>query len=151
MTYADSLKYLESLNVFGIKPGLERINLLAEKLGNPQNFFESVHVTGTNGKGSTCAMLAEILKQSGFKVGLFTSPHLESYCERFKVNGENISESEFAEIVELVKFFEVPATQFEVLTAVAFAYFAKENVDIAVIEVGLDCWTRQTLSRRKFL
>ena len=137
MTYADSLKYLESLNVFGIKPGLERINLLAEKLSNPQNFFESVHVTGTNGKGSTCAMLAEIFKQSGLKVGLFTSPHLESYCERFKVNGENISESEFAEIVELVKFFEVPATQFEVLTAVAFAYFAKENVDIAVIEVGL--------------
>jgi len=137
MTYKESLNYLESLNVFGIKPGLERITLLAEKLGNPQNFFASVHVTGTNGKGSTCAMLAEILQQSGLKVGLFTSPHLESYCERFKVNGENISETEFAEIVELVKFFEVPATQFEVLTAFAFAYFAKEKVDIAVIEVGL--------------
>ena len=137
MTYAESLKYLESLNVFGIKPGLERITLLAEKLSNPQNFFPTIHVAGTNGKGSTCAMLAEILKQAGFKVGLFTSPHLESYCERFKVNGKNISETEFAEIIELVKFFEVPATQFEVLTAAAFAYFAKENVDIAVIEVGL--------------
>lgn len=137
MTYNDALKYLDDLNVFGIKPGLERINLLAEKLGNPQNFFETVHVTGTNGKGSTCAMLAEILQTAGFKVGLFTSPHLESYCERFKINGKNISETEFAEIIQLIKFFEVPATQFEVLTAVAFAYFAKENVDIAVIEVGL--------------
>ena len=63
MTYEESFKYLESLNVFGIKPGLERITLLAEKLGNPQNFFETVHITGTNGKGSTCAMLAEIFKQ----------------------------------------------------------------------------------------
>ena len=137
MTYEESFKYLESLNVFGIKPGLERITLLAEKLGNPQNFFETVHITGTNGKGSTCAMLAEIFKQAGLKVGLFTSPHLESYCERFKINGKNISETEFAEIIELIKFFEVPATQFEVLTAVAFAWFAKENVDIAVVEVGL--------------
>ena len=137
MTYDDALKYLDGLNIFGIKPGLERISLLAEKLSNPQNFFESIHVAGTNGKGSTCAMLAEILQSAGYKVGLFTSPHLESYCERYKVNGKNISEAEFAKIVELVKFFEVQATQFEVLTAVAFAWFAKENVDVAVIEVGL--------------
>ena len=137
MTYKESLNYLEDLNVFGIKPGLERITLLAEKLGNPQNFFETIHVAGTNGKGSTCSMLAEILKQAGFKVGLFTSPHLESYCERFKINGENISESEFAKIIDLIKFFKVQATQFEVLTAAAFAWFAKENVDIAVVEVGL--------------
>ena len=137
MNYNDALNYLEGLNIFGIKPGLERITLLAEKLSNPQNFFESIHVTGTNGKGSVCAMLAEILQADGKKVGLFTSPHLESYCERFKINGKNISENEFAEIIELIKFFEVQATQFEVLTAAAFAYFAKENVDIAVIEVGM--------------
>ena len=137
MTYDDALKYLDSLNVFGIKPGLERITLLTDRLGKPQNFFKTVHVTGTNGKGSTCAMLAEILQAAGYKVGLFTSPHLVTYCERFKVNGKNISETEFAEIVELIKFLAVQATQFEVLTAMAFAWFAKENVDIAVIEVGL--------------
>jgi len=137
LTYDDALKYLDSLNVFGIKPGLERITLLTDRLGKPQNFFKTVHVTGTNGKGSTCAMLAEILQAAGYKVGLFTSPHLVTYCERFKVNGKNISETEFAEIVELIKFLAVQATQFEVLTAMAFAWFAKENVDIAVIEVGL--------------
>lgn len=137
MNYLESLKYLDELNIFGIKPGLERISLLTKALGNPQNFFETVHVAGTNGKGSVCAMLAEILQADGKKVGLFTSPHLESYCERFKINGENISETEFAEIISLLKFFDIQATQFEILTAAAFAYFAKENVDIAVIEVGL--------------
>ena len=137
MNYLESLKFLDELNIFGIKPGLERINLLKKALGNPHNFFESIHVAGTNGKGSVCAMLAEILQADGKKVGLFTSPHLESYCERFKINGENISETEFAEIISLLKFFNIQATQFEILTAAAFAYFAKENVDVAVIEVGL--------------
>lgn len=135
--YEDALKYLDDRIIFGIKEGLERINLLAERFGNPQDFFESIHVTGTNGKGSVCAMLSEILQADGKKVGLFTSPHLESYCERMKINGENISESEFAEIIALIKFLDVPATHFEVLTAAAFAYFASKNVDIAVIEVGL--------------
>ena len=135
--FDDALKYLESLNIFGIKPGLERINLLVKNLGNPQNYFDSIHVAGTNGKGSVCAMLAEILQNAGYKVGLFTSPHLESYCERIRVNGENISETEFAEIINLLNKFEIPATEFEILTAAAFAYFAKSEVDIAVIEVGL--------------
>lgn len=135
--YEDALKYLDDRIIFGIKEGLERINLLAERFGNPQDFFESIHVTGTNGKGSVCAMLSEILQADGKKVGLFTSPHLESYCERMKINGENISESEFAEIIALIKHFDIPATHFEVLTAAAFAYFASKNVDIAVIEVGL--------------
>ncbi|MBR6012464.1 MAG: bifunctional folylpolyglutamate synthase/dihydrofolate synthase [Selenomonadaceae bacterium] len=135
--YDDALKYLEERCIFGIKAGLERINLLSKELGNPQNYFESIHVAGTNGKGSVCAMLSEILQTAGFKVGLFTSPHLESYCERIKVNGENISESEFAEILSLIQNFEIPATHFEVLTAAAFAYFAKSEVDFAVIETGL--------------
>ena len=135
--FDDALKYLESLNIFGIKPGLERINLLVKNLGNPQNYFDSIHVAGTNGKGSVCAMLAEILQNAGYKVGLFTSPHLESYCERIRVNGENISETEFAEIINLLNKFEIPATEFEILTAAAFAFFAKSEVDIAVIEVGL--------------
>lgn len=135
--YNDALKYLESLNVFGIKPGLERINLLMEKLNFPQKNYSTIHVTGTNGKGSVCAMLAEILKLDGYKVGLFTSPHLESYCERIRINGENISEKDFAATIETVKNCGVTATQFEVLTAAAFEYFSQQKVDIAVIEVGL--------------
>lgn len=135
--FEDALKYLDERSIFGIKAGLERINLLAKRLLNPQDYFESVHVTGTNGKGSVCAMLAEILQADGKKVGMFTSPHLESYCERMKINGENISEKEFAEIILLIKSFEIPATHFEVLTAAAFAYFASKNVDVAIIEVGL--------------
>lgn len=135
--YDDALNYLEERCIFGIKIGLERINLLAEKLSNPQNFFETIHVAGTNGKGSVCSMLSEIFQADGKKVGMFTSPHLESYCERIKINGENISESEFAEIILLIKSFNIPATHFEVLTAAAFAYFASKNVDIAIIEVGL--------------
>lgn len=137
MNYNDALNYLDSLNIFGIKPGLARINLLIEKLNFPQNNYKTIHVTGTNGKGSVCAMLAEILKCNGYKVGLFTSPHLESYCERMKINGENISENDFAEMIETVKNCGVQATQFEVLTAAAFEYFSRQKVDIAVIEVGL--------------
>lgn len=137
MNYNDALNYLDSLNIFGIKPGLERINLLMEKLNFPQKNYKTIHVTGTNGKGSVCAMLAEILKLDGRKVGLFTSPHLESYCERMKINGENISENNFAEMIETVKNCNVQATQFEVLTAAAFEYFSRQKVEIAVIEVGL--------------
>ena len=137
MNYNDALKYLERLSIFGIKHGLERINLLMEKLNFPQKNYATIHVTGTNGKGSVCAMLAEILKLDGRKVGLFTSPHLESYCERIKINGENISEKDFAEMIEVVKNCGVEATHFETLTAAAFEYFSRQKVDIAVIEVGL--------------
>ena len=136
-SYNDALKYLEYLSVFGIKNGLERINLLMEKLNFSQKKYKTIHVTGTNGKGSVCAMLAEILKLSGQKVGLFTSPHLESYCERIRINGENISEKDFAAMIDKVKNCEVDATHFEVLTAAAFEYFSLQKVDIAVIEVGL--------------
>ena len=89
-TYNDALKYLDWLCIFGIKEGLERIKDLTAALGEPQNFYKTIHIAGTNGKGSVCAMLAEMLKAQGLRVGLFTSPHLESYCERIKINGENI-------------------------------------------------------------
>lgn len=137
MNYAESLKYLEHLSIFGIKHGLERITLLMEKLNFPQKNYRTIHVTGTNGKGSVCAMLAEILKLDGQKVGLFTSPHLESYCERIKINGENISEKDFAAMIEVVKNCGVEATHFEVLTAAAYEYFSRQKVDAAIIEVGL--------------
>ncbi len=136
-TYKDALEYLDWLCIFGVKEGLERITELANALGQPQNFYRTVHVTGTNGKGSVCAMLAEMFKASGLKVGLFTSPHLESYCERIKINGENISEEDFAEMIFRVKNCNVNATHFEVLTAAAFEYFKVRAVDVAVIEVGL--------------
>lgn len=136
-TYDDALKYLDWLCIYGVKEGLERIKALCAALGQPQNFYRTVHVTGTNGKGSVCAMLAEMLKAQGLRVGLFTSPHLESYCERIRINGENISEADFAEMIFRVKDCNVEATHFEVLTAAAFEYFKIRAVDIAVIEVGL--------------
>ncbi len=135
--FDDALKYLDYLCTFGVKAGLERITAMTDALGKPQNFYRTIHVTGTNGKGSVCAMLAEILRATGLKVGLFTSPHLESYCERIKVDGENISESDFAEEIFRVKSCNVDGTHFEVLTAAAFDYFKRCKVDIAVIEVGL--------------
>ncbi len=136
-TYDDALKYLDWLCTFGIKEGLERITALATALDNPQNFYKTIHVTGTNGKGSVCAMLAEMLKAQGLRVGLFTSPHLESYCERIKINGENISETDFAEMIFRVKNCNVSCTHFEALTAAAFLYFKIRAVDVAVVEVGL--------------
>ena len=136
-TYNDALKYLDWLCIFGVKEGLERIKALTAALGEPQTFYRTIHVAGTNGKGSVCAMLAEMLKAQGLKVGLFTSPHLESYCERIKINGENISEEDFAEMIFRVKACNVVATHFEVLTAAAFLYFKIREVDVAVIEVGL--------------
>lgn len=136
-SFDDALKYLEHLSQFGIKEGLDRTLKLAAALNNPQNRYRTVHVTGTNGKGSTCAMLAEILSTAGYRVGLFTSPHLESYCERIKVDGEDISENDFAEMIFRVKSCDVPATHFETLTVAAFEYFRVRSVDVAVVEVGL--------------
>ncbi len=144
-TYTDALKYLDWLSVFGIKEGLERIKKLCVALKLMPNdncalripHCALIHVAGTNGKGSVCAMLAEMLKASGLKVGLFTSPHLESYCERIRINGENISESDFAEMIFRVKACGVECTHFEALTAAAFLYFREQAVDVAVIEVGL--------------
>ena len=136
-TYKDALSYLDWLCVFGVKEGLKRIKALAEALGNPQNAYRTIHVAGTNGKGSVCAMIAEMLKAQGLKVGLFTSPHLESYCERIRVDGVNIPEDDFAEMIFRVKACNVEATHFEVLTAAAFLYFKVRAVDVAVIEVGL--------------
>ncbi|MBR1728548.1 MAG: bifunctional folylpolyglutamate synthase/dihydrofolate synthase [Selenomonadaceae bacterium] len=143
--YERSINYLESLLKFGIKPGLDRIKYLLRLIDQPQEKFKIIHVTGTNGKGSVCATLAEILKTAKFKVGLFTSPHLISYRERFKINGVEISENDFTNLVDDMKIlvdqmiadgYESP-TEFEVLTAMAFKYFADQKVDYAVIEVGL--------------
>ena len=145
MDYKESLSYLESLNVFGSKLGLSRIERLTELLGHPERRYRTVHVTGTNGKGSVSAMTAAILTESGFRTGLYTSPHLISYTERFVIDGEQASEADFAAAISaakeaaeamLAEGAEQP-TEFEVLTAAAFYYFAEKHVDYAVIEVGL--------------
>jgi dihydrofolate synthase/folylpolyglutamate synthase len=141
MTYRQAIQYLQSLEKFGINLGLARITALLGKLGDPHFRFKSIHITGTNGKGSTAAMIASILNEAGFKVGLYTSPHLIDYRERIKINGGNISETDFESGLELVRkisdqLADKP-TVFEVLTAVAFWYFAKQKVDFAVVEVGM--------------
>lgn len=127
--------------------GLERIAVLCAKLGNPQHRFRSIHIAGTNGKGSTAAMIASVLEAHGWKVGLFTSPHLVDYRERFRINGRKIAPDDLARITTAVKAqmhiieTEYPETgaftQFEAATAAGFVYFAEEQVDFAVIEVGL--------------
>ena len=131
------MDYLASLEKYGMNLGLERIKVLLAKLGNPQEKFKAIHVAGTNGKGSTAAMISAILKEAGYKVGLYTSPHLFNYTERIKINEQNISKQQFNAGVKRIKVLGGKPTVFEVLTAVAFWCFAKEKVDYAVIEVGL--------------
>ncbi|SHK45125.1 dihydrofolate synthase / folylpolyglutamate synthase [Selenomonas ruminantium] len=145
MNYEESLDYLESLNIFGIRLGLERIQKLLARLELPQERYRTIHVTGTNGKGSVSAMLAGILRHSGIRTGFYSSPHLVSYTERIRVDGQPISEQEFADCLSTIKVYvdqmvaegEECPTQFEVLTALAFVYFAIKHVEYAVIEVGL--------------
>lgn len=145
MTYQQALDYLASLNKFGMRLGLSRILRLAELLGNPQDAYKTIHITGTNGKGSVSALTAAALSASGLRTGLFTSPHLFKYNERMRVDGADISDEDFVRVLArtrdaaekmIAEGGESP-TQFEVLTAAAFLYFAEQKVDYAVIEVGL--------------
>jgi len=139
--------YLRHLERFGIKLGLENISAVLDSFGHPERFFPSVHVAGTNGKGSVCAMLAEILSRHGFKAGLYTSPHLVRVEERIRVGGEKISPSDFCRLTQTVKSridrllrqgkLAVHPTFFEVLTLIAFLYFREKRIDIAVLEVGM--------------
>ncbi|MCC1484758.1 bifunctional folylpolyglutamate synthase/dihydrofolate synthase [Winogradskyella immobilis] len=121
------------------KTDLSNTILLAKHLKNPEHKFKSIHVAGTNGKGSTCHILASILQEAGYKVGLYTSPHLKDYRERIKINGKTISKQFVRGFVKKHKiFFEVNALSFfEMTVGLAFDYFAKKEVDIAIIEVGL--------------
>ncbi len=146
MNYVESLEYLDSLGKFGIQLGMERIEGLLRELGNPEQKIKTVHVTGTNGKGSVSSMITNIILAAGLKVGKFTSPHLVKYNERIELNGKDISDEDFAMTITAVKVAadsivqkgvcEQP-TQFEILTAAAFLYFHLQKVDYAVIEVGL--------------
>ena len=118
---------------------LGNINAICSLLNHPQNNFKSIHVAGTNGKGSTSHLIASVLQEHGYKVGLYTSPHLRDFRERIKVNGEMISQKEFVDFVNahMDDFTEIGLSFFEMSTALAFAYFSDQKVDVAVIEVGL--------------
>jgi dihydrofolate synthase / folylpolyglutamate synthase len=139
MRYDDAIKFVYGLELFGIKMGLDNITRFLAHLGNPQDSFQSIHVAGTNGKGSVCSMLFAILKAQGYNAGVFTSPHLLDYRERVRTAQGAIDKRSVAEFVEKHRRFIVDAriTFFEISTALAFWYFRKMAVDVAVIEVGL--------------
>ncbi|MCG2826543.1 MAG: bifunctional folylpolyglutamate synthase/dihydrofolate synthase [Thermoplasmatales archaeon] len=141
MNYKQSLEYVYSLESFGIKLGLDRIRFLLRKFGNPEKKMRIIHVAGTNGKGSVCAMLGSVLREK-YDVGVYTSPHLVDIRERITINGRMISKNDFSRIMTEIKKINVPScfghpTFFETLTAVALKYFHEKKVDFAVVEVGL--------------
>ncbi len=141
MNYTEALKYIHSVEWMGSRPGLSRTQELLSGLGNPEKGMKFVHVAGTNGKGSTCAMLNSILMTAGYKVGLYTSPYIVRFNERMQINGIPISDDELAELVSVIKpiaeSMEDKPTEFELITAVAFLYFKKHDCDIVVLEVGM--------------
>jgi len=146
MDYEALVQELYRLERFGIKLGLDTITELLGHMGNPQNRFRTIHVTGTNGKGSVCAFVASVLRKAGHRVGLYTSPHLVRFNERIQVDGREIPNEDVARIyAEMKPAIEKTSggskvkqpTFFEVTTAMAFHYFAERKVDIGVIEVGM--------------
>jgi dihydrofolate synthase/folylpolyglutamate synthase len=143
---AASLERLYALRTFGIKPGLDTETALLDRLGNPQSSFAAIHVAGTNGKGSVCALLDAVLRTTGLTVGLYTSPHLVRFNERIRVNGEAISDAELAGLFEEMESHSEAVKQglngrevtfFEFTTALAFEYFRRRKVQVAVVEVGM--------------
>lgn len=141
MNYAEALEYIHSVNWTFCKPGLERIGELCERLGHPENKLKFIHVAGTNGKGSTSAMLDSVLRAAGYKTGLYTSPYIRVFNERMRVNGKNISDSELASLTEYIKpiadGMNDKPTEFELITALAFEYFARHNCDVVILEAGM--------------
>ena len=137
MNYNEALDYIHSLGRFSHPVGLERIKLLLEKLNNPQNDFDAIHIAGTNGKGSVAVMVAEAFRLAGFKTGLYISPYIIRFNERIQINGEYISDEDLAEMCDTVKAKNVDCTEFEFITAAAITYFAKEKCDIVIAETGL--------------
>src|SRR5688572_23115974 len=146
MSYEQTVNYLftrlpmfSHIGAAAYKKDLVNINRLCEFLDNPQHQFKSVHIAGTNGKGSTSHMLAAVLQTAGYKTGLYTSPHLRDFRERFRVNGEMIDKNFVVDFVQRIQpaIDEIEPSFFEITVAMAFDYFVREQVDIAVIETGL--------------
>jgi dihydrofolate synthase/folylpolyglutamate synthase len=145
MNYEEALEYISSTHRFGMKLGLDRIKRLLELLSNPQDNLKFIHIAGTNGKGSVASFIANILETGGYKTGLYTSPYLEDFTERIRINMINIPKSDVAKYIEIIKEkieilmsegFESP-TEFEIETVLAFLYYKEEKVDYVVLEVGL--------------
>ncbi|KUK31365.1 MAG: Folylpolyglutamate synthase FolC [Thermoanaerobacterales bacterium 50_218] len=145
VNYQEALTFLANLTKFGINLGLGRMEYLLDLLGNPHKHLRVIHIGGTNGKGSTAMITAQVLEEAGYRVGLFTSPHLHSYTERYLINRNPISEERFAELMtrlrplleKMVAEGREHPTEFEVCTALAFLYFFEEKVDFLVLEVGM--------------
>lgn len=144
MTYKQALKKIESLMLFGSRPGLDRIKKLLKLMDNPQDKIKFVHVAGTNGKGSTCTMISCVLAAAGYKTGLFISPFVTDFRERMQINNQMISEDDLAEsvsrvfpLVEQMRANGDIITEFELVTAVAFDWFYHQKCDVVVLEVGM--------------
>lgn len=142
LTYQQAILKIKNLEKFGSKPGLERVRKLLELIGNPQKNLKFIHVAGTNGKGSVCFMLASILKECGYKTGLFISPSIMDFRERISINGEMIPKNDVCQILEKLEkfskdFLKDPLTEFEVTTVMAFEYFSRKNCDVVVLETGM--------------
>lgn len=140
-TYQDTVNLLTSVGKFHISLGLERMVKILDLLGNPQDKLNCIHVAGTNGKGSVCAIISTVLAYAGKRVGLYTSPHIFKYTERIQINGVNISDDDFAkyvfEVSNLADNNNIDLTEFEILTAVMFKYFYDNKVEVVVLETGL--------------
>ncbi|MHC1683572.1 MAG: folylpolyglutamate synthase/dihydrofolate synthase family protein [Clostridiaceae bacterium] len=145
MNYKEAMSYIHNTAKFGMNFGLQRTEKILEILGNPQENLKLIHIAGTNGKGSTSAMLSQILIESGYKTGMFTSPYIEEFEERIQINNVNIPKERLCEIISKLKIaidevialgFDHP-TEFEIITCAMFLYFFEEKIDIGVIEVGL--------------
>lgn len=141
MNYTEALEYIHGVSWTFCKPGLERIGELCYRLGHPEKKLKFIHVAGTNGKGSTSAMLDSVLRKAGYKTGLYTSPYIRVFNERMRINGENISNDELASLTEYIKpiadkMADSP-TEFELITALAFEYFARNGCDVVILEAGM--------------
>ncbi len=141
MNIDQALEYIHSVSWKGSIPGLSRIEKLLSLIGNPERTLKYVHIVGTNGKGSTAAIISSVMQTAGYTVGMYTSPFIITFNERMQVNGEMISDAELAEITEYIKPYaesmEDRPTEFELITAIAFIYFSRHNCDIVVLEAGM--------------
>ena len=141
MNVTEALEYIHAVSWKGSVPGLSRISKLLSLIGDPERKMKYVHVVGTNGKGSTASMIASVLCAAGYKTGLYTSPFITVFNERMQINGEQIADEDVAAITEYVRQFaeamEEKPTEFELVTAIGFEYFARQNCDIVVLEVGM--------------
>jgi len=141
VTYREAIQFLSGLQVFGQRFGLETMRELLQRIGNPQHSLRFLHIAGTNGKGSVAAMCHSVLSAAGYRTGLYTSPHLVSFCERIQINGQPIPETDLARLVSelgpILATLSHPATLFECATAMALRYFAEQQAEVIVWETGL--------------